>query len=268
MGTIVEKAKYIDMYASLPALSFGKDGKVYSRFGALLTFLTVFIIGGMAIWIGIKIFGRQTPSFIQYQLPPQELNPKIQWSTDDFKFGLSLLDSNEDTLVSYNIEYINLLAGSFIEIDTVKCKFALAEGSDFKCFDQDHSTKGKTYLDAKGTWSFNVQYNYCTGSSDCQTDTAAKAYLEANSVSAYFLYHDLLVDPFNYENPLSTIESYAAEPVVLGVGTTLLVELNEIEFSSDNGWVFEDLKTTTMYKPTLTVKVSDKTTLGVHLVYG
>jgi len=83
MGKISEKAKFIDMYASLPALSFGKDGKVYSRFGLLLTFLTIFIIGGMAIWISVKIFGGQTPSFVQYELPAKVCNPMIPLNTND-----------------------------------------------------------------------------------------------------------------------------------------------------------------------------------------
>jgi len=84
-----------------------------------------------------------------------------------------------------------------------------------------------------------------------------------------FLYEDLLIDPFDHENPITTTESYVWAEVKLDFGTTLVVvTLNEVEFTSDNGWIFEDLKTEIKLKPTLSLRVSDEDMLGVQIIYG
>lgn len=126
MGKFSQKAKFLDIYASLPSLSFGKDGKVYSRLGLFLTFLTVVIIGGMATWVGIRIFGRQTPSFIQYQVPPKGLDTKIPWNTDDFKFAFltALEPEQEDKLISVTAGY----SGQGISAEASLCEFPFAPG--------------------------------------------------------------------------------------------------------------------------------------------
>ena len=79
------------------------------------------------------------------------------------------------------------------------------------------------------------------------------------------MYEDLVIDPFNYENPITTTESFMTTALLLDVGTTLLVELNEVEFISDNGWLFEDLKTVTKLKPTLSLIVSQAEIFGVQI---
>jgi len=208
MGKISERAKFIDLYASRPELSFGKDGKVYSRLGLLLTFLTIIITGGMAIWVGIRIFGRNTPSFLQYELPPQSYDPTIPLSADDFKFGIRVVDpignNIEDALLAYAYIFYGLGTNYFLNMNT-ECKFDLAPDDKYKCFYQDEDTKGKTYLDSKEEWEFYVQYKPCQwlhpDGVGCGNEESGKEYRKNEGVVASIMYEDLVIDPFNYENP-------------------------------------------------------------------
>ena len=271
MGKISEKAKKIDLYASRPVLSFGKDGKIYSRLGLLLTFLTIVIIGGMAIWVGIRIFGRQTPSFIQYELPAKVQNQKLPWNTDDFTFALSLGVEEESRLVRLKPFYMDGQTYTEYPITVETCYFDHSPGTAYKCFAQSESSKDKTYLDIVGIWSFIIDYDYCQNTEiyyDCYSEEQAKQIMVDSQISFFFVYDDLLIDPFNFENPMTVSPSLYTDLIMLDVPRILVVELNEIEFTTDNGWIFEDLKTETKLKASISMKVSNRGFLNVELKYG
>ena len=142
-------------------------------------------------------------------------------------------------------------------------------GQRFDCAPPNEGFNVDTYLDTQGYCSFQMDYDYCINTdSTCETEEYSKQYLKDFGIKFTFAYEDLLIDPFNYETPVSTTITSVNDLLLLDVGRTLVIELNEVEFTSDNGWIFQDLKTETKLKATTSLRVSDAGILRIQFTYG
>jgi len=253
------KLRYLDLYAYLPSLTFGKNQKIHSRFSFILTLLTIIIIATATIFLGIQVVFRQKPSIIQYQLPAKSLDQAIPFNTDSFKYATQLYTGDDANYYSVSA----LLLGSnnvLLPLTVDSCDFSRDFQQEAYCFSQDDATKSQTKIGNDGQTGIIIYFSSCVNSTangnSCYSPEDIDQMLQ---IGTYTLeYNDWTIDPTDYESPLKSTKSYFTDYTMSNSAKILLVTLKQIQFTSDNGWLFEQQETTTKFSASIEVRTKEK----------
>jgi len=266
MSSFLSKTKSLDLYAFSPSLTFGKEGKVYSRLGFLLTLITILIIGSMTIFLSIQVFQRKKPSILQYQVPSSQ--SRISFNTDTLPFAFTTTDwirNPEAFVVSGKLSSPDYK----LDLSVETCH------EDHYCFSQPQGTESQTYLEKGGRSFLQIDFNKCQSDDsgtpkNCFSAGDLKTFLNNNAYT--LMYDDWIIDPTDHEQPMKYTKTLFSDAFTADTKKVLLITLEEIEFISDDGLLFEDIKTETHLRASLSTQLvgssaSDLTVFSAKIQY-
>lgn len=263
--------KFIDFCSTSVNLKIKGEAIKKSSLGGCVSLLIIVAVLFLIIYLGFDIVKREKPITIISE-KESHTPTYFNFTAKDFMFGFTMYN-NYFEVINYenylDVTIMNTIAlindkakdeeSPFIYESNVYTEFVSCDKikdyesanltsifQTFKCIKNLTLFLGGNYNDkAFGTLDFII--TPCQGKPTCKSEEEIKSYLN-EGVSFGIYYRDHLIDLKNANNPIQNI--YTPLPFLLSDLLQLNVNFyyKNLELTSDFGFLFENLNTTTTYK--------------------
>ena len=231
-----------DIFGLVPLMTFARAPKVYSRLSMFLSLTTLAGVFFLCIYLGLAVVQRKNPSFFQYSLPSSGYK-KIQFGPDTFPLKLmapmgSLLFGPDYIWDAYVFSTVPSYQGwDFTEFPCNDPKFP-----DALCFGQTNFV-GESFVTNSGADAFAINLFTCItpGMNGCSMPSQIDSQIAQTSMT--ISYTNKVVDPYDFENPIKDRVMTAVDALQVATFKQPTFYLQEIEVITDEGWLFESLRT-------------------------
>jgi len=276
--------KSFDILSSKPLMKINGSPRFTTNFGIALSFICIFTILGLSLFIIIDVISRNNFTMI-YNLDSRELS-KVK--VNETQTALLLLDSVGNELQEYD-RYFNFLVKFWNITVPDRTKFANSTKQNllpihnimdlplkncskmnYKKFNSFYVDLAKTYdtvlcIDFSslnetlfGTYggvhgysTLNIYFRKCVNSTpNNKTNCFSEDVINAKLSQAYIniLTVENHIDSKNFTNPISEFSKNDMLPISSTIFKNYFKDYNKIIFSSDNGFIFQNTQSFEAYR--------------------
>ena len=255
-----------DIFGFTPNIQFNGGPKSYSRFGLIYTLIT----GAFVIWAIVftsKDFVHRTnPSLTTTIMYGATVAENLALPHDLFQLGFGIYENRvlgnyfidptiytvKASMATYNYFPDDTCTLTLEPLDIEPCKKSNFDGqvtyyASQWCFSKTQTNFDYLYTRTEEDRYIQIDFYFCnnaTSTVTCASSAEMKEWITHSDVEATFRQSTTIAS--NYENPIKHFYTDQWQGLLLDKTKSVRLTLDLVEFTSDDGWLFQSEKTETI----------------------
>lgn len=256
----------LDMFGFAPALQFQGRPKSYSHFGLIYTILTGAFVIWSIVFTSKDFVHRTNPDLTASTMLGETFHNDLVLTHDLFQLGFGIFENNvlgnyfidptiytlNASMATYNYFPDGTCTLTFVPLNITPCP-----SSNFDdqvnyyqsqwCFSKEQANFDKLYTRTEDDQFIQVDFHFCnnaTSGGTCAPQEKINKWITDSDIQTTFRQSTTIAS--NYKEPISHFYTDQWQGLILDKTKSIKLMLDVVEFTSDDGWLFESEKTETI----------------------
>ena len=256
----------LDIFGVTPNIQFNGGSKSYSRFGLIYTLIT----GAFVIWAIVftsqDFVHRTNPSLTTTTMYGATVDENLALPHDLFQLGFGIYDNRvlgnyyidptiytvKASMATYNYFPDGTCTLTLEPLDIEPCKKSNFDGqvayyASQWCFSKTQTNFDYLYTRTEDDRFIQIDFYFCndaTSTVTCASSAKMKKWITNSDVQTTFRQSTTIAS--NYEDPINHFYTDQWQGLLLDKTKSVKLMLDIVEFTSDDGWLFQSEKTETI----------------------